>query len=328
MVRHGMYQMMYRMASPPYGRDYGREQASRGLLTAAISASDSIHFHEDPGTGLALMIEATMECGLTTAGEPIIVNSANGATIAAARPHASRAWPGIVLAGHENPSVHDYPSIMQEKREANDHGCRNSNTTCGTAALDRFYGEGGAELGHPCLGTASDVWVVQGKTFRADTNERAAEMGSEVWSYFCDECTDKPEVTRYYAGLWAWARGVKNCLLWAYQDDGKGRHGSPSPDAELRIGAKFTYAVPKPDGSIEATTGYDGFTKGIADCRILEAASASPDPAVQQYLDELRPKIATPMARRFVGGAPLDSDEITKDLLRMMKEAPCSSPMP
>lgn len=318
MVLHGFYQQLGRSAYPQFYRNYWREQASRGLTTAAPSASDAYFFDKsNVGRGLAIMIEQLMDDGLARAGQPLLVVSCTGDMVTDARPYATRDWPEIVVAGQENPCVHDFHSIMREKTDANKHGLRNSTTTCGTATLDRFHGEGSAELGFPRLGEASDIWIVQGKTFRADTNSCAAEMGKEVWSYFCDECTDKPEVTRYYSGLWAWARGVKQCLLWAYQHDA-GTYAETPAGKTVARGDRFTYAVPMPNGSVVSQPGYLGFVEGIRDCRVLEEADASPDPEVKAYLDELRPKVAMPMARRFVGGPPLDSDKIRADLIKLL----------
>jgi hypothetical protein len=147
----------------------------------------------------------------------------------------------------------------------------------------------------------------------------AAGLGKELWSYFCNECYDKPVVLRYYSGLWAWARQVTHALLWAYSHHVETKvhpGGHPVYDPS----DKFSYACPREDGSIIPSSGYDGFAQGILDCRLLERAEElgeQGDPELVAYVAEVRASVAPPMFRRLVGGAPVDMDEVARRLGEM-----------
>ena len=308
MVNHCFYHELSRGPYPEHARRYWREQASRGLTAGTLSGNDTRYFDPDPAVGLAMMIDAIMDEGLAKAGRPLLILSATGATITSAREQGSGDWPEIIVAGMETPNMADLPSLQGQANDAHEHGLRFACTICATAAMDKWEGRE--------LGSAPDIWIVQGSTWRESTPSDAASLGKELWSYFCNECYDKPVVLRYYAGLWAWARKVTHALLWAY-----------SHHVETKVMAaghvvrdpsdKFSYAVPAADGSIVPSTGYDGFVQGILDCRLLEAAEASDDAEVRAYVSEVRASVAPPMFRRLVGGPPVDMDEVARRLGEM-----------
>jgi hypothetical protein len=308
MVRHCFYHELSRGPYPEHARKYWREQASRGLTAGTLSGNDTRYFDPDPAVGLAMMIDAVMDEGLAKSGQPLLILSDTGKTITDAREQGSGDWPEIILCGMETPNMADLPSLQGQANDAHEHGLRFGCTICATAAMDKWHGRE--------LGSVPDIWIVQGSTFRESTPSDAASLGKELWSYFCNECYDKPVVLRYYAGLWAWARQVTHALLWAYShhvDTKVHPGGHPVYDPS----DKFSYACPREDGTIIPSSGYLGFEQGIQDCRLLEAAEASEDAEVREYVAGVRASVAYPMFRRLVGGAPVDMDEVARRLNEM-----------
>lgn len=309
---HGFYHELGRCAYPQHGRAYWREQASRGCTTGTLSGNDAHLFDPDPALGLALMIDGIVDEGLVDHRNPMLILSATGETISNAKQHCTGEWPEIVICGMETPNMNDYPSLQRQADDAHEHGLRFACTICAAAAMDRYQGG-------PYLGEAPDIWITQGSTHRASTVSDAAGLGKELWSYFCNECYDKPVVLRYYSGLWAWARQVTHALLWAYSHHVETKvhpGGHPVYDPS----DKFSYACPREDGTIISSSGYDGFAQGILDCRLLERAEElgeQGDPELAAYVAEVRASVAPPMFRRLLGGAPVDMDEVARRLGEM-----------
>jgi hypothetical protein len=309
---HGFYHELGRCAYPQHARSYWREQASSGCATGTLSGNDTRYFDPDSALGLAMMIDAIVDEGLVNPRNPMLILSATGKTISDAKQHCTGEWPEIVICGIETPSMHDYPYLQRQAEDAHEHGLRFACTICAAAAMDRYQGG-------PYLGEAPDIWIVQGSTFRASTASDAASLGKELWSYFCNECHHDYDVLRYYSGLWCWARQPKQALLWTYAHDPKTKAGDR--DCIVRAqGDKFTYAVPREDGTVIPTRGYEGFVQGIEDCRLLERAEElglQGDPELTTYMGEVRASVAYPMFRRLVGGPPVDMGEVTRRLTEM-----------
>jgi hypothetical protein len=92
------------------------------------------------------------------------------------------------------------------------------------------------------------------------------------------------------------------------------------PDGSLAVekNDRHTYAIPLADGTIMSTPGYDGFTDGIKDCRVLENAEKYPDQNLQAYLQQVRATIPCAMLRPGKVLPQLQGEEVVKRVHELM----------
>ena len=177
-----------------------------------------------------------------------------------------------------------------------------SRTVAGAAGLmAEWQAKSTTALEH--LGDRLDVWIVEATTLLRSASALAHSRGVPLWAVYTHGGAEEHDVLRYYSGLWAWANGVQCCLVWAYQHN---RTVRAEVDGTVRGGEyeqALTYAVPRADGTILSTPGYDGYVAGIADCRRLEQYAQDPRSEVQAFLAKAREAAWGPLLRPAPIGA-------------------------
>lgn len=290
MVRHGFYCSPARTAYPMMMERYYREQAASGMTTCTADGS-SLFCPQDPAAGLACQVDALLEVGLAFPGEPLLCFT-DPTTAYAANRFATRPWPEIVLNNQDDPSPDGAADVQTMAREAHKLYFKSSLFVNGNFVKE-------LRRGHPengLLGETVDVWIVQAHTWQHDIEKNAKALGKELWAAYTVGASGRYDHMRYYAGLWAWAHGVKQALVWAYTHS---PHTMVKPDGVISTAKDdfHSFAIPRPDGTVMATDGYRGFREGIMDCRLLEAAEAKGDAGIDGYLRGVRAQVPVVMPR-------------------------------
>jgi len=290
MIRHGFYQSCG-LAYPHLITSYWREQYARGMRTAAVNGWAAL-CPAEPQVGLVAAVEALMDAGLAPAGEPLLL-FADPNDVYAAKQMSLRPWPEIVMPNMDDPSPEQFDDVVNSAREAHRLYFRSSLFVSGN-----YVKEGKRRDGGPggILGEPVDIWVVQAHTWQQDTVKNAKALGKELWAAYTVAATGYYDHMRYYAGLWCWAHGPKQALVWAYTHTAQ---TMIRPDGSISYPENdhWSFAIPKCDGTVQATPGYEGYEQGIKDCRELERMEALNDPGINEYLRNLRNSAPFQMAR-------------------------------
>jgi hypothetical protein len=142
---------------------------------------------------------------------------------------------------------------------------------------------------HPArvLGKYLDVWVVSSGRIDSSMLELARECNAEIWTYDCNnKGTGNAPNSRFYAGLYTWALGLRGNFVWCYTE---------GYDWDRRHDAFFCHVIPteqEPVPSIQWETRREG-TKDYRTLRLLESRIAeNPDSVkakeAQAWLDGIR----------------------------------------
>lgn len=290
MIRHGFYQSPSRTAYPVRYNDYLKEQASRGMTTATADCSD--HFCVgNAEEALACNIEMLLDAGLAFPGEPLLC-FADPTTAYGANKRSTRPWPEIVMNNLDDPSPDEVLDAQKMTRNAHRLYFRSSLFVAGSYLKEGKKFDPDAGL----LGEAADIWIVQAPTWQHDTEKNAKALGKELWAAYTVGAAWRYEHCRYYSGLWAWAHKPKQVLVWAYNHTASTFVGG---DGTLSIhpGDNNSFAIPRMDGTVMSTPGYDGFSDGVVDCRVLEASEKSEYPDIQDYLKYVKGTVPCAMPR-------------------------------
>jgi hypothetical protein len=315
-VAHGFYQNVSNIAYPHLAPSYWREQASRGLTTAVAQGAELL-CPSDPIVGLAVMVEGMMEAGLVRPGEPLLV-FADPTACYFAKQYATRSWPELVMFNDDDPPPDRLQDVERMAAEAHNLYFRSSLFVNGNYVKEGKRRDGGP--GSP-LGAAVDIWIVQAHTWQQDTAKNAKALGKELWAAYTLPTTGRYDYMRYYAGMWCWAHGPRQALVWAYTD-------SPNtmvcPDGSLRMNRdpegrpdKQSFAIPRPDGTVMATPGYEGFEQGIKDCRYLERKEELADEKTRAYLAAVRASVPFQMPRPGKGLPEVQAPDVIRRLGEM-----------
>lgn len=299
MTRHGLYQSVG-TAYPHQFQSYWREQATSGMTTAAVNGWQAL-CPPDPQTGLVIAVEGLLDAGLARVGEPLLMFCSPD-DLYWAKQKSRREWPEVVLPNLDDPSPHQFDSVWQAAREAHRLYFRCSLFVNGNYVKEGKRMDGNAAI----LGEAVDIWIVHAHTWQQDTEKNAKALGKELWAAFTVSLPGQYDHMRYYAGLWCWARRPKQALAWCFTHDQRTRVGT---DGSLCVPETdhWSLAIPKPDGTVQSTPGYDGYAVGIKECRMLEhwdrvadgsAGDAGHDrSAVREYLAFVRASVPFQMPR-------------------------------
>ena len=310
-VRHGFYHDASYTAYPSRMVDYRREQVSRGMTTA--TASDG-SFCTDSISNLTLVVESLLEAGLAFPDEPLLMWG-DAADVYHSFMRRTRSWPIPILCIGDDSDPSAINWLLDKTDDAHRHFFRSASTTTGYFVKEGKIGEGGKMLGE-----AFDVWIINAPTWQPDTEKNAKALGKELWAYYTCSSSGDYERMRYAAGLWCWTHAPRQFLVWAYVGDKK---TMVRPDGVLCIAEADThsFAIPRHDGTVISTVGYDGYAKGIEDCRVLEAASASDDPKVIEFLQSVREKVPCSIPRPGRDLPDLRGEEV---LRRLEEFKPCT----
>jgi hypothetical protein len=140
------------------------------------------------------------------------------------------------------------------------------------------------------FGKYLDVWVVSSGRISPSLVELAKERNAELWTYDCNnKGTGNAPNSRFYAGLYTWALGLKGNFIWCYTE---------GYSWEQRNEAFFCHVLPTPEGpvpSIQWETRREG-TKDYRTMRLLETLIAkNPNllkaKEAQAWLDGIRYRV-------------------------------------
>ena len=309
-VAHGFYQNISTLAYPHLCESYWREQHERGMTTAAISGWGLL-CPRDSRTGMVLTVEAMMKAGLASVGQPLLV-FAEPDDLYWARQKATCEWPEVVLNNCDDPAPADFDDVFQMARAAHRLYFRSSLFVNGNLVKEGKRRDGSAGL----LGEPVDCWIVQAHTWQQDTEKNARALGKELWAGYTLALTGQYEHMRYFAGLWCWARRPKQALVWCYTHDQRTRVGTEGslcvPEED-----QWSLAIPRPDGTVQTTLGYEGYEQGIKDCRYLEHREAAADEKTRVYLSTVRNTVPFAMPRPGRALPELRAPEVIRRLGEM-----------
>jgi len=310
MIRHGLYQSVG-TAYPHQFQAYWREQASRGLTTAAVNGWKAL-CPPDPQTGLVIAVEGLMDAGLARLGEPLLM-FADPNDLYWAKQKSTCDWPEVVLPNLDDPSPAQFDSVWNAARAAHRLYFKSSLFVSGNYVKEGKRRDGDSAI----LGEAIDIWIVHAHTWQQDTEKNAKALGKELWAAFTVSLPGQYDHMRYYAGLWCWARRPKQALVWCFTHDQRTRVNT---DGSLCVPETdhWSLAIPRHDGTVQSTPGYDGFAKGIEDCRLLERAeytcTARSDDEVLGYLQTVRNTVPFQMPRPGKVLPALQAPEVLRTL--------------
>ncbi len=147
-----------------------------------------------------------------------------------------------------------------------------------------------SDLPAQVLGHYLDVWVVSSGRISPTLAELAKERNAELWTYDCNnKATGNAPNSRFYAGLYTWALGLKGNFIWCYTE---------GYTWERRNEAFFCHVIPTPDGpvpSIQWETRREG-TKDYRTFQLLESLIAKNPTTLkakeaQAWLDGIRYRV-------------------------------------
>jgi hypothetical protein len=275
-ARHGFYQDPKRYAYPDQAPIYWKDQADSGMTTATVSGLGSEHYGQPTSIGFARMMSMMLDAGVVDPDTPVLALSMGARPCYDAQLQARQRWPELIVGNVDEPNVTQRADVEAQYKEAHKNGLRSGTAIAG------YNVEGLADV--------LDVWIVLASTWVPNLEELAEEHDAELWAYWAHESNGDPERCRYYFGLWTWARKVRCSLVWAYTHD----HRTMVRPSGTRVAGEndhFSYAIPTAHGKPLHTSGYDGLTEGIKDCRALEAAERDGGPECQKWLKELRASV-------------------------------------
>jgi hypothetical protein len=306
-TKHGFYFEAGLCAYPWRMGHYWREQVSRGMTTIAVNAGGWL-MCSDPITALTLQVEEMLEVGLATPGEPLMIWGTPSDVYSAIQ-RRTRPWPIPVLCFGDDSNSTQTEALSKEVDGAHNMFFRALTTTSGYD-FNRGVDVGGSMKS---LGSVMDACVIHSTTWQWDTNKNADALGKEVWAYYTLPTRGDYERMRYGAGLWCWAMHPEQFLVWAYVHD---KRTMVRPDGIMLIGEDdaHSFVIPKHDGTVVSTPGYDGYEQGIKDCRALEAASLSNNSKVLDYLETVRVSVPFGMPRPGKDIPSLRGEEVIRKL--------------
>jgi len=318
--RFGFYQSPSRCPYPFRILDYYREQASRGMTTAVVY-HDNVFCAAGGAEDAALQIEAMLDAGLASAGVPLLATM-DGDVLHEAQKYATQPWPELIGAVHDDPGGHLRAALERQVEIVHGWGYRAGTNVSAYhlhAPMDCKTNHAKRNETMQSLGDLLDVWISAIYTWQEDTVELARRTNKELWAICTTQTTGRYDYMRYAAGLWTWAREPKQFLVWAYTHDNTTRvraDGSMSVDSH---GLLNSFAIPRPDGTVLSTPGYDGFAHGILDYHALRAASESKDARVLAYLGYVRKTVPYAMRKPGVVLPEPDGETVVAKLNELLE---------
>ncbi len=143
-----------------------------------------------------------------------------------------------------------------------------------------------------------DVWAVSSGRITPKLQDLAAKKGAQVWTYQCvDRGMSNSTMSRFNAGLYTWALGLKGNFIWCYTE---------GYSWEENRNACFCYVLPSLNGpvpSVQWEARREG-TKDYRTMRLLESMiAAHPQSGIakeaQAWVKEIRGRVDWYLARNM-----------------------------
>ena len=307
-VAYGMYFRPFysddlvppRYKTPHWIRTYWRDMARHGMTSATIYHNGSKFADESGRVSLRDLpeiqtIREMIADGLVTSDVPIMYLDGGGfrhvgAALAAEirRELQGLNLPEFLYYGPDEPAVNDksradFASLQRLRKSFR----------IVTAISD---------VSAAAYADMLDVWVVSGGCLTPEIRTLAAEKKAALWTYDCHHRgKGNTPWSRYYAGLYTWALGLKGNFLWAYTEGYRKEGGNYLPWSPL-----YCNVLPSDQGLL-ASLEWEARREGVEDYRTLKLlesriAAAQESPVAKQareWLDKTRSRVDWYLARNM-----------------------------
>lgn len=197
-------------------------------------------------------------------------------------------WPELVGYGQDEPGYpsHHSPSLEEENGALRQISKRLATAMCARAA----YG----------LGDFFDIWVMESGSITPELAAEAERLGAQIWTYSGGGTATQPLRSRYFAGLFVWAKKARGHTTWHHY---------------AQTGYKMIW-MRKGDESPMPSVGWETRRDGIDDYRYFQMLedriAANRDSLVAAaaggWLEGLRTRITTEPNKVDLGN-PLTAEE-------------------
>ncbi len=246
-----------RFATPGKLQEYWRDLAKHGmnsptLYNCAGPVYDSDGNAKFDGNSDIAMIQDWLKAGCANPKVPMMfLGGISDKAAASVKAEAKRrGFPEFLVYGPDEPAVNDQSlasfNALQPVRKS---------FRIVTAISDSSAA---------AYGDLLDVWVVNGGRVTPEMRKLAAQKKAELWTYDCSHRgMGNAPWSRYYAGLYTWALGLKGNFLWCYTEGYYREKGVHLPWSPI-----FCYVLPSDQGLLPSIE-WEARREGVEDYRTL-----------------------------------------------------------
>jgi hypothetical protein len=240
-------------------RAYWRDMARHGMTSISLYNYSAPIISDDGKPNLdghrdIQNLKHMMEDGLIHADIPIMLLEGStsfekhdeDALVALKSEIRRRNWPEFLIYGPDEPVVSEPIGQIFESRQP-----WRKHFRLATAIFDSAIDAYGDKL---------NVWVMHAGQISPAYQKLAKEKGVELWTYSCSHAgRSNFPASRFYAGVYTWALGLKGNFLWNYAD------------ATEWEGQRYSWSdvVVPSDGGPIPTVEWEGRREGVEDYRTL-----------------------------------------------------------
>ncbi len=277
---------------------YYRDMARHGHTSIGFYPGESIWDEQGhvtlEGRACTKQVEMMLETGLLHRDIPFLWLGAAGLGPEPSRRYATefraevqkRGWPDPLQYGHDEPGSAAWDEGLIRHFTQRDHFRPALRTT--TAISRKSVETWGKHL---------DVWIVHNEFPKSPQlyehfKTLAASHNAELWEYDCFHRGTNPTWSRYHAGIYTWATGLKGNFIWCYGETFT--WGSVMAQAWEPT---FVRVQPSRFGPV-SSVGWEARREGIEDYRYLrriekicESAKGAEADSARKWLAELRARV-------------------------------------